>query len=150
MQSAVPTFTMTLQLWALIGTSVLVASLWVPYIVGVNLHLPADQEPGVRPPDTRLLPDWVQRANRAHLNLVEQFAPFAALILLATVLGLSSPVIGWAALAYLILRVAHAVGYVTGLAQIPVRPILFTGAWVCILVIAGAIIWQVLAGSSAA
>ncbi|MEM6381272.1 MAG: MAPEG family protein [Pseudomonadota bacterium] len=127
---------MTLELWSLLGCSVLVASLWIPYIVGVNLHLPHTEAPGLRPPDTRLLPDWVQRANRAHINLVEQFAPFAALVLLSTLTGLSSPMIGWAAIAFLGLRIAHAIGYITARAQLPLRPIIFTGAWLCLCIIA--------------
>ena len=127
---------MTIELWMLLCATLLVASLWIPYIVGVNLHLPATQEPGLRPPDTRLLPDWVQRANRAHINLVEQFVPFAAVVLIAHLSGVATPVTSIASVAFVMLRVAHAVGYITAWTQIPMRPILFTAAWVSILAIA--------------
>ncbi|MEM1288408.1 MAG: MAPEG family protein [Pseudomonadota bacterium] len=127
---------MSIELWMLLAGSVMVASLWMPFVIGVNLHLPASQEPGLRPPDTTLLPDWVQRANRAHLNLVEQFAPFAALVLTIELTGLSSALTGIAAMAFIVLRAAHAVGYITAMAQIPVRPIIFTAAWLCLIVMA--------------
>jgi len=35
---------------------------------------------------------------------------------------------------FLVLRIAHAVGYITAWAQMPLRPILFTGGWVCCLI----------------
>jgi uncharacterized MAPEG superfamily protein len=38
-------------------------------------------------PAPRPVPLWGLRANRAHLNAVESFAPFAALILIAHVAG---------------------------------------------------------------
>jgi uncharacterized MAPEG superfamily protein len=127
---------MTVELWVVVATSVLAASLWIPYIVGVNLHLPASEEPGLRPPNLRLLPDWVQRANRAHLNLIEQFVPFAALVVVAQLAGVTSPVTEGASIAFLVLRVAHAIGYTTGATGIPARPIIFTLAWVAILALA--------------
>lgn len=127
---------MSLELWMLLATSVLAASLWIPFIVGVNMHMPADEQPGVRPPDFRRLPDWVQRANRAHLNLLEQFVPFAVLVLLAAVLGVSSTATQAATVAFLVLRLGHAVGYTTGWTGIPLRPIIFTSAWIALLVLA--------------
>ena len=127
---------MTIELWALLAVGVLAASLWIPFVVGVNLHLPETEEPGVRPPDLRLLPDWVQRANRAHLNLIEQALPFAMVVLVAHAAGIATPVTQGAAVAFVILRALHAVGYSTGWTSIPARPIIFTLAWVMILMIA--------------
>lgn len=37
------------------------------------------------------LPDWVNPANRAHQNAVENIAPFAAVVLIAYAIGLSTP-----------------------------------------------------------
>jgi uncharacterized MAPEG superfamily protein len=36
------------------------------------------------------LPAWAQRAQRAHMNLVENLAPFATLVLVADLIGVSS------------------------------------------------------------
>ncbi|MEM1284517.1 MAG: MAPEG family protein [Pseudomonadota bacterium] len=127
---------MSIELWSLLIASVMVASLWIPFIVGVNMHLPATEELGLRPPDLRLLPDWVQRANRAHLNLVEQFVPFAALVLVAQLADVSSVVTEWTCIAFVGLRIAHALGYITAWARIPARPAIFTLAWLALLVLA--------------
>jgi uncharacterized MAPEG superfamily protein len=121
-------------------TLVLAASLWIPYIVGVNRHLPAGIDAFRAPYDQSVLPDWVQRANRAHVNLIEQGMPFAALVLLALHLGVTSPAVAWAAAAFFWLRLAHAAGMITGWARNPARPLIFTAGWVCCLVVAGAIL----------
>ncbi|MEO5844186.1 MAG: MAPEG family protein [Caldimonas sp.] len=37
------------------------------------------------------LPPWVYRANRAHVNAVENVAPLAAVVLIALIAGISTP-----------------------------------------------------------
>ena len=124
--------------------AVMAASLWIPYIVGVNTapegSIPAEAPDGfIRPPDPGYQRPWVHRAYRAHLNLLEQAVPFAILVLLVdradgfTVLTL------WTSVAFLLLRVAHAIGYATGTARFPARPIIFTGGWLCCLLMAWAL-----------
>lgn len=119
--------------------TLLAASLWLPYIVGVNMHLKAEVSPFQRPHANEGLPDWVLRANRAHLNLLEQGLPFAVLILVLQVTGGFTPLTAWTAVLFLVLRIAHAVGMITGIARMPVRPILFTAGWICILVLGYAV-----------
>ena len=134
---------MTTDMLFLTYTAMLLACLWIPYIVGVNL---AEREPGpdfIRPPDLSTLPAWVHRAHRAHLNLLEQFVPFAVLVVIAHLLEVSTPVLTWAVVAFFWLRVVHAVGMISGLARFPVRPIIFSSAWIAILVIA----WQIIANA---
>ena len=131
---------MTTELFYLTLTALLAASLWVPYIVGVNTtpsELPADN----RPVDPSTMVPWVHRAYRAHLNLVEQFLPFAVIVLIAHTAGVSTAVTVWASAAFFILRIAHAVWMIGGFPVLPVRPLIFTGGWICILLIG----WQVLA-----
>jgi uncharacterized MAPEG superfamily protein len=70
------------ELGVLTCLTLLAASLWIPYIIGVNMHLPQGINPFQRPHDGSGLPDWVIRANRAHINLLEQGLPFAILILI--------------------------------------------------------------------
>ena len=134
---------MTLELTYLALTAVLAASLWIPFIVGLGRVTPAEAVPGnfVRPPEPSSMPPWVHRAFRAHLNLIEQFVPFAALVVIAHLGGVSN---GWtvgAVVAFFWLRVAHAVVMITAIGAYPARPIIFTAAWVAILVLG----WQVLA-----
>jgi uncharacterized MAPEG superfamily protein len=133
---------MTTELTYLALTALWLSSLWIPYIVGVSIYDGKNIKANfISPPDPGRLPAWVKRANRAHLNLVEQFAPFAALVVTAHAVGLSNAWTQGAALAFFWLRVAHSLVMWSGFAAFPLRSVIFAGAWVCILVIG----WQVLA-----
>lgn len=124
--------------------ALLAASLWIPYIVGVNTapagSLPPDAPDGfVRIANPALHRPWVQRAYRAHLNLLEQLVPFALLVLLVDRLDGFSALTFWTAIAFLGIRIAHAAGYITGTAGLPLRPLLFTAGWVCCLLMGYAV-----------
>ena len=122
-------------------TAVLASVMWIPYILGVNKY-PSDDVNAdfLRPRDLATVPAWVHRSHRAHLNLLEQFLPMATLVLLAGQAGVSNVVTAWCVIIFFWLRVAHAIGMVTGIARFPVRPIIFTSGWICILAFA----WQLL------
>lgn len=120
------------------------ASLWLPQVIGVaNLPdgtLPDDAPDGfTRIHNMHLMPPWIGRANRAHMNLLEQGIPFAVLVLLIDRLDGFTALTYWTAIAFFWIRVAHAVGYITGKAGMPLRPILFTTGWVCVLIMAYAV-----------
>ncbi|MFN3172416.1 MAG: MAPEG family protein [Hyphomicrobiales bacterium] len=131
---------MSIELIMLLAATMLVASLWIPYIVGVNMHPIAGADPFARPPDHAQFPDWVQRANRAHLNLVEQYVPFAGAILIAHVLGVTSTAMQVAAIAFVGLRLAHAIGMIMGWARMPVRPVLFTAGYLATIIICAEVV----------
>lgn len=57
----------------------------------------------------------VQRANNAHLNAFEAFAPFAAGVLMAQAAGVDPQRIGLIAVAFVVARVLHGVFYLTGI-----------------------------------
>lgn len=126
---------MSTELFWLTLTMLLAVSLWIPFIIGVNTTESGSQVtkdgraniPGMVP--------WVQRANRAHLNLLEQSMPMAALVLVAHSLGVTSVVTVWAVVAFFWLRVAHAVFMLRSENQIPVRPIIFTAGWMCAIAV---------------
>lgn len=130
---------MSADLWWLTATLLLAGAMWVPYTVGSNLHMPAGADPFRRPMDKRALPDWVQRADRAQGNLLEQGMPFAALVLTAHAAGASGGLTAWAAAAFFAVRLAHAAGMIAGVARNPLRPTLFTAGWLCHLAVAAAI-----------
>lgn len=133
---------MTIELTCLMLTALLAASLWIPFVIGVNTT-PFDHEGDVfvTPPDVRTMRPWVQRAYRAHLNLLEQFLPFAVIVLIGYHLGVSTAITQTCAVAFLLLRIAHAVGMITAIARNPSRPIIFTAGYIATLVYA----WQVFA-----
>ena len=121
---------MTPELFWTTLAALLTAALWIPYIVGVNRPDAAPSD-FVRPPDPSRQKPWVHRAFRAHLNALETLVPHAVLVLIAHQLEVSNIVTVWACALYFWLRLAHAVGYVTGTAGFPVRPLLFTSAFAC-------------------
>jgi uncharacterized MAPEG superfamily protein len=133
---------MTTELLFLALTALLAASLWIPFIIGVNItKFDGQEESFVRPPDHRNMVPWVHRSFRAHQNLLEQFLPFAVLVLIGHQLGVSNPITQWCAVLFFGLRLIHAVGMITAVLRLPLRPIVFTAGWVVTLVFA----WQVLA-----
>jgi uncharacterized MAPEG superfamily protein len=128
---------MTTDLTYLAFTAVLIASLWIPYVVAqVRTNGPLTPANYVDP-TPRPLPLWGQRANRAYLNAVEGFAPFAALVIIANVAGKSDAMTAFWAGCFFWLRLAHAVVY---LAAIPyVRTVIFTLGYVAVV----GIFWEV-------
>lgn len=132
---------MTTELFWLMLTALLAASLWIPYIVGVNTATYEGKESEfLRPPDHSKMPAWIHRSHRAHLNLLEQFLPFAVIVIIGHLLKVSTPVTQWCTIIFFWLRVAHAIGMITGKARLPVRPIIFTLGWLITMVFA----WRVL------
>lgn len=133
------------ELGVLGALTLLAASLWIPYIVGVNSapkgSVPDGAPDGFHlPADFRNQRPWVQRAYRAHLNLLEQFVPFAVLVMLVDRAEGFTALTYWTAIAFFWLRVAHAVGYITGRAGFPARPLIFTAGWLCCLIMFYALI----------
>jgi len=131
---------MTTELMMLTLTGLLAASLWIPYIVGVNTT-PVEDPPDNRPHDPSKMIPWVHRAYRAHLNLLEQFMPFAVIVVVSHLVGVSNAVTAWASVAFLGLRLAHAVWMIGSFPVLPMRPIIFTAGWVCIVAIGAATLW---------
>ena len=62
--------TLPTELGILTCLAIFAASLWIPYIVGVNTET-VQQDAFERPGNLRALRPWVHRAHRAHLNLIE-------------------------------------------------------------------------------
>ena len=135
---------MKTELLYLLMTAILTGSLWIPVVIGYlsSRGIPAPFDYKSAP--TSSLPDWVNRANRAHLNAVESFAPFAAVVLIANATGVSNGLTEGCAAVYFYARVAHAVIHVSGLGLLMARTVAFTVAWVAFVVFAGAVLQRVI------
>ena len=83
---------------------------------------------------------WVHRSVRAHQNLLEQLLPFAIVVIAGAISGVTNSVTVACSIIFFWLRVAHAIGMISGLARFPVRPMIYFAGWVVMLVYA----WQVL------
>ena len=78
-------------------------------------------------PDDKPLADWAQRAQRAHVNAVENLAVFAPAVLLVHALNRGDGLTATAAATYFVCRVGHFAVYTMG---VPVlRTLLFFGGW---------------------
>lgn len=129
---------MSIELKYLALTALLTAALWIPYVVcQVTTNGPLSGENYVDP-TPRPVPLWGQRANRAHLNAVEAFAPYAALVLIAHVAGKENAMTAFWAMAFFWLRLAHAIVY--WFAVPFVRTLLFTLGFISVCGLA----WSVL------
>ena len=129
---------MSVELKYLALTALLTAALWIPYIVCQVMTNGFLSGENYRNPAPRPVPLWGQRANRAHLNAVETFAPFAALVLIAHVAGKESAATAFWAMSFFWIRLAYAAIY--WLAVPFVRTVLFTLGFVAVCGLA----WSVL------
>ena len=124
---------MTPELTYVAWTALMLVLLWIPYIAGTvsrnGLLAPAEY----KTPLERDEPDWLRRCNRAHLNLVENFAPFAALTIIAHITDQVTATTATAAAVFFWARLAHAVAYIMGIPFL--RTILFSTGVVSTLII---------------
>jgi uncharacterized MAPEG superfamily protein len=129
---------MKTELLYLVYVTALTGLLWVPYILdriavwGLNDTVGYPENPKPQSP-------WARRLMKAHFNAVENLAIFAALVLAAHALGVSSNAIAIAAIVYFWARVAHVVAYT--LAWPWVRTLAFTVGFFAQAIIA----WQIIA-----
>ena len=124
---------MKIELVYLLLTAILTGVLWIPVVIGyVTTRGPLTDE-GYQVAPTSALPPWVDRANRAHVNAVENFAPFAAVVLIAHAAGISTSVTATCAAVYFYARLAHAIVHISGTGLLKARTILFTIAWIAFI-----------------
>lgn len=115
--------------------------LWTPYIVArlFTWGLPTflNNYPEGFPAKQPEPPLWAQRAQRAHLNMVETMPAFIAVVLAAayfaqTKTGIEGTVAHWAMI-FFFARVAHAVVYILGIPFL--RTPVYLVSWLAVLVI---------------
>ncbi len=76
---------------------------------------------------------WRKRADWAQQNALENFAPFAAAVIIGHQLGLAQGTLDQLALAFVALRVLHAVFYIAD--QATLRSLSYVGGLACIVAI---------------
>ena len=127
---------MTTELFYLLLTALLTGLLWIPVVIGYVTARGVLTPATYRVAPTAPLPDWVNRAQRAHLNAVENFAPFAAVVLIGHAVGVHGAITTGCAAVYFFARLAHAVVHISGFGRFKARTLLFTVAWVAFVVYA--------------
>ena len=126
------------ELVSLVLVSSFTAVLWMPYMLdrmvvrGIGGTVGYPTNPAPQSP-------WAQRLRAAHANAVENLVVFAALILAAEAMAVSTPLIASAATLFLWSRVAHAITYTLGVPWL--RTLAFLGGFAAQAMVA----WQLLA-----
>lgn len=124
-------------------SGVLTVLLWTPYIVArLFVWGPLDflnNYPEGFPATQPEPPLWAQRAQRAHLNMVETMPAFIAVVVAAAALetGSAAAVAQWAAV-FFYARVLHAVVYIAGVPYL--RTPVYLVSWAAILMIGAEIL----------
>jgi uncharacterized MAPEG superfamily protein len=129
---------MTTDLKYLAYTAFLTAALWIPYVVCQVMTNGFLQPVNYKDPAQRPMPLWGKRADRAYLNAVEVFAPFAALVIVAQIAGKANAMTAFWAMFFFWARVAHAVLYWFAIPY--VRTLVFVLGFVAIAGIFGELI----------
>ena len=127
---------MTTELFYLLLTAILTGVLWIPVVIGYVLTRGPLKPSDYKVAPTSPLPDWVNRANRAQINAVENFATFAPVVLIAHVVGVSTSITVISAAVYFYARAAHAVIHISGFSLFMARTVLFTVAWLAFVTFA--------------
>ena len=131
---------MKTELFYLLLSAILTGLLWIAVVIGyVSARGPLKPEDYKSAP-TAPLPDWVNRANRAHLNAVENLAPFAAVVLIAHAIGHSSALTAICAAVFFYARLAHALFHLSGFTLLMARTVAFTIGWLAFIVFAVALL----------
>ncbi|HXL68342.1 MAG TPA: MAPEG family protein [Xanthobacteraceae bacterium] len=129
---------MSTDLKYLAFTAMLTAALWLPYITCQVMTNGFLEPPNYRDPAQRPVPLWGKRADRAYLNAVEAFAPFAALVIVAHLAGKANAMTAFWAVSFFWLRLAHAIVFLLAIPYI--RTVLFTLGFVAV----AGIFWEII------
>ena len=92
-------FIMTTELEMLTWILVLTLLMWIPYTISHIFNVGIIRALTYKA-DTSSLPDWAQRAKKAHYNSIENLVPFASLVIVANIINISNSATISAAIAY--------------------------------------------------
>jgi uncharacterized MAPEG superfamily protein len=103
-----------MELGLLAWSALLCLVLALPYATGLTLErglptMAGNRENFAEPTG------WMGRAKRAHMNMVENLAPFAALVLVAAIANKFGPLTALGAQLFFWARLVHAISYIAGI-----------------------------------
>ena len=134
--------TITPELTALTLIATATAVMWVPYVLARMMTAGVMAAIGTPGPGYPTDAPWADRARRAHVNAIENLAVFAPLVLVAAIVGVSTPATVVASKVYVAARLAHYVIYAAG---IPIaRTVAFLAGSIATLVIAAVLLGRLL------
>ncbi len=122
------------ELFDLVLAASATAIMWLPYTAARIATRGLVRSLGNPDPWSPLDAGWAERARRAHANAVENLAVFAPLVIIAALIGLTTPATLFAARLYLVARLMHYLVYAAGTPVI--RTLAFVAGWVATLIFA--------------
>ena len=129
-------FALSFELRYLLYVALLLLVIWLPYILAHIGQVGLVEALSYR--DEAPMPDWAKRLKGAHYNLVENFGPFAAVVIAAEILGVHTAATAACAAVFFWARLVHPVFMVTRIWG--TRTAAFAVGWAATLVYA----WLVL------
>ena len=118
---------LTTELRYLAYAAVLSLLLWVPYVLAEIGTRGLSRAVGYPTGFYDDLPAWAQRCHRAHMNLVENLVPFAALVLVTQVAGVTSDLTALGVRLFFWARVVQAAVHIAGIPWL--RTLAFFAGW---------------------
>ncbi len=119
---------MTTDLKLLVFTALLSIVMWLPYILMGITHFGLMRMVSYPACNYSELPQWAQRLHRAHMNVVENLAPFAVLVIVAHLTGAANEATALGANLFFWSRLVQVAGQTAGIPF--VRTIAFFVGWV--------------------
>ena len=97
-------------------TALVCILMWIPYILAAIKTFGLKRMAGAYPtPNYSALPQWAQRLNRAHMNLVENIGPFAVLVIVAQLTGAANTMTALGAQLFFYARLVQIVAHTAGI-----------------------------------
>jgi uncharacterized MAPEG superfamily protein len=111
----------------LVWAAGLCAVIWIPYVLARSNVLGLQQSLGY-PEQPAELPNWAQRAQRVHLNFLENLPIFAILVLVGHVTNSFDFLTAAGAALFFWGRIAHAIVFIAGIPYL--RTLMFLVSWI--------------------
>lgn len=121
----------------LAASCMITALMWLPYGLELIAHQGLMAALGNREHVAEPA-SWAARVRRAHANAVENLVVFAALMLVAHVMGIGADVMVTAGAIYFWARLIHFLSYAAGI--VLVRTLAFLGGWIATLWVGAAVL----------
>lgn len=114
---------MSVDLQMLLWTAILCVLQAFPYTIALIMTVGLVRAVSYPQPGDDVLPEWARRSKRSHLNLVENIAPFAIVVLVAQATGKANDTTALGAMIFFWARIAMLIGHTFGI------PFLRTISW---------------------
>ncbi len=128
-----PEIALSVDLRYLVYTALLSLLIWIPYVAANAATKGVGRAMGYPTAEYGDLAEWAQRTYRAHMNLVENLVPFAALVLVAHVIGAANELTALGARLFFWGRIVQIAVQILGVPWL--RTLAFLVGWIGNLII---------------